>query len=65
MRVRSGSGCAVRAGYSRIPVYQGERQNMVSMLTVKELALCDPDVPIKVHQLCNYFQHDPLHVRIS
>ena len=54
----------VRAGYSRIPVYQGERHNIVSMLTVKELALCDPDVPIKVEQLCNYFQHTPIKARL-
>ena len=53
----------VRAGYSRFPVYQGERHNILSMLTVKELALCDPDVPIKVQQLCNYFQHTPIKAR--
>lgn len=33
----------LRSGYTRVPVYAGSRDNVVSLLFVKDLALLDPD----------------------
>jgi metal transporter CNNM len=38
-----------QAGYSRIPVYEGDRSNVVNILHVRDIAFIDPDnrVPLK------------------
>ena len=33
----------LRSGYTRIPIYTSSRDNVVSLLFVKDLALLDPD----------------------
>jgi len=35
-------------GHSRIPIYEGDRQNIKGTLLVKNLILCDPEDPIPV-----------------
>jgi metal transporter CNNM len=41
----------VRSGFSRIPVYQGRRNNIKGMLLVKQLLLVEPDHGFKVKDL--------------
>lgn len=43
-------------GFSRIPVFEGRRSNVVSLLYIKDLALIDPDdnIPLKTH--CEFYQ---------
>jgi len=42
----------VHSGYTRIPVYDNARDNVVSLLFVKDLAMLDPDDNFLVK---NYF----------
>ncbi|KAJ7325085.1 hypothetical protein JRQ81_018105 [Phrynocephalus forsythii] len=51
----------LRSGYTRIPVYEGDRRdNIVDLLFVKDLAFVDPDdcTPL---QTVTRFYHRPLH----
>ncbi|KAJ8664242.1 hypothetical protein QAD02_005904 [Eretmocerus hayati] len=45
------------SGFSRIPVFEGTRTNIISMLYIKDLALIDPDdnLPLKTH--CQFYQN--------
>ncbi|CAD5234565.1 unnamed protein product [Bursaphelenchus xylophilus] len=47
----------LRMGYTRIPVYNGDRNNVVSLLFVKDLALLDPDDNFTVKTVCGYHEH--------
>lgn len=47
----------LRMGYTRIPVYSGDRNNVVSLLFVKDLALLDPDDNFTVKIVCGYHEH--------
>ncbi|KAI6173296.1 hypothetical protein M3Y98_01066500 [Aphelenchoides besseyi] len=47
----------LRMGYTRIPVYSGDRNNVVSLLFVKDLALIDPDDSFSVKTVCGYHEH--------
>lgn len=55
-------------GYSRIPIYEGERSNIVALLNVKQLTLLDPsdNIPLKTviefhqNQLFYVFDHNRL-----
>ncbi|XP_073996529.1 unextended protein-like [Rhodnius prolixus] len=48
----------MKSGFSRVPVYEGTRSNIVSMLYIKDLALIDPDdnTPLKTH--CQFYQNN-------
>ena len=41
----------------RIPVYDGERTNIVGLLNIKDLAFVDPDDCIQLKTLCKFYQH--------
>lgn len=47
----------MKSGYSRIPVYEGERHNVVKLLLIKDLALIDPDDNTPVRTLCEFYQN--------
>jgi len=44
-------------GYTRIPVYDGDRSNVVSILFVKDLAFVDPDDCMPLKTVCKFYQH--------
>lgn len=45
------------AGFSRIPVYEGTRKNIVTVLFIKDLALVDPDDNTPLKTLCQFYQN--------
>ncbi|XP_076257606.1 metal transporter uex isoform X1 [Rhynchophorus ferrugineus] len=47
----------MKSGYSRIPVYEGHRQNIVTMLYIKDLAFVDPDDNTPLKTLCQFYQN--------
>ncbi|XP_060809108.1 unextended protein [Amyelois transitella] len=47
----------VKSGYSRIPVYEGSRTNIVTVLFIKDLAFVDPDDNTPLRTLCQYYQN--------
>ncbi|XP_025407316.1 metal transporter CNNM4 isoform X1 [Sipha flava] len=47
----------MKSGYSRIPVYEDSRQNIVTMLYIKDLALVDPDDNTLLKTLCQFYQN--------
>lgn len=48
----------VRSGFNRIPVHSvGDRNTVVSLLFVRDLALIDPDDNFNILTVCNYHQH--------
>ncbi|CAG5132938.1 unnamed protein product [Candidula unifasciata] len=49
-------------GYTRIPVYDGEKTNIINLLNTKELALIDPDDKTLVSTVCRFYDHRPLFV---
>ena len=40
----------VQVGHSRLPVYDGERDNIVGLLRVKHLIIINPSVPTTARQ---------------
>ncbi|PZC70498.1 hypothetical protein B5X24_HaOG215826 [Helicoverpa armigera] len=44
-------------GYSRIPVYEGSRGNIITVLFIKDLAFVDPDDNTPLRTLCQYYQN--------
>lgn len=47
----------MKSGYSRVPVYEGSRHNIVTMLYTKDLALVDPDDNTPLKTLCQFYQN--------
>ncbi|KAH3717017.1 hypothetical protein DPMN_059756 [Dreissena polymorpha] len=52
----------MKKGYSRIPVYENSKQNIVALLNIKDLALIDPDDNTPLKTICKYYQHHLLFV---
>ncbi|XP_032889958.1 metal transporter CNNM1 [Amblyraja radiata] len=50
----------MQSGYTRIPVYEGERSNIVDILFVKDLAFVDPDDGMSLDIMTKFYSH-PLH----
>lgn len=47
----------MKSGYSRIPVYEGDRHNVQKLLLIKDLALIDPDDNTPLRTLCEFYQN--------
>lgn len=47
----------IKRGYSRIPVYDGDRNNIVALLNIKDLAFVDPDTNTQLKTLCEFYNH--------
>ncbi|KAL1423238.1 hypothetical protein MTO96_021220 [Rhipicephalus appendiculatus] len=44
-------------GYTRIPVFDGDRNNVVGLLNIKDLAFVDPEDEIPLRTLCEFYNH--------
>jgi len=44
-------------GFSRVPIYDGERNNIIGLLFIKELALVDPQDAIPLKTLCRFYKN--------
>lgn len=44
-------------GYTRVPVYDGDRMNIVALLNIKDLAFVDPDDNTPLATVCKFYQH--------
>lgn len=45
------------SGFSRIPVFEGSRTNIITMLYIKDLAFVDPDDNTPLKTLCEFYQN--------
>ncbi|XP_013102069.2 unextended protein isoform X1 [Stomoxys calcitrans] len=50
----------MKSGFSRIPVYDGDRRNIITLLYIKDLAFVDPDDNTPLKTLCEFYQN-PVH----
>ncbi|XP_048843646.1 metal transporter CNNM2-like isoform X1 [Brienomyrus brachyistius] len=50
----------MESGYTRIPVFEGDRSNIVDILFVKDLAFVDPDDSTPLKTITKFYSH-PLH----
>ncbi|XP_058450101.1 unextended protein [Malaya genurostris] len=50
----------MKSGFSRIPVYENERNNIITLLYIKDLAFVDPDDNTQLKTLCEFYQN-PCH----
>jgi metal transporter CNNM len=56
--LKRSSNCST--GYSRIPIYEGDRKNILSLLYIKDLAFVDVDDNTPLRMLCEFYQN-PCH----
>ncbi|KAG8440942.1 hypothetical protein GDO86_006615 [Hymenochirus boettgeri] len=54
----------MESGYTRIPVYENERSNIVDILYVKDLAFVDPDDSTPLSTITRFYSH-PVHFVFS
>ncbi|XP_078421248.1 metal transporter CNNM4-like isoform X1 [Cetorhinus maximus] len=47
----------MKSGYTRIPVYENERSNIVDILYVKDLAFVDPDDGMPLETMTKFYNH--------
>ena len=52
----------MKQGYTRVPVYDRERDNIVAILNIKDLALLDPDDCTPLKAVCKFYNHPVLFV---
>lgn len=50
----------MKSGFSRIPVFEKTRQNIVTLLYIKDLAFVDPDDNTPLKTLCEFYEN-PCH----
>ena len=47
----------MRTGYTRIPVYECEKTNIIALLNIKDLAFIDPDDRTPLVTICKFYNH--------
>ncbi|CAL1265152.1 unnamed protein product [Larinioides sclopetarius] len=47
----------MKQGYSRIPVYDSDRNNVVALLNIKDLAFVDPEDNSPLKTVCEFYNH--------
>ena len=47
----------MKTGYTRVPVYEGERSNVIALLNIKDLAFVDPDDRTPLKTVCKFYNH--------
>lgn len=47
----------MHTGYTRVPVYENQRLNIVALLNIKDLAFVDPDDKIPLRTVCKFYNH--------
>lgn len=47
----------MKTGYTRIPVYEKEKNNIVALLNIKDLAFVDPDDRTPLSTVCKFYNH--------
>lgn len=52
----------MKQGYTRIPVYENDRNNIQALLNIKDLALLDPDDALPLKSVSDFYQHPVLKV---
>lgn len=50
----------VRNGFTRVPIYEGDRSNIKAVLNVKDLAFIDPGDKIPVSTVCTFYNRSIL-----
>lgn len=50
-----------KKGYSRIPVYDGDRKNVCALLHAKDLAFIDPDDNTPLRTVIEFYKHQLIH----
>ncbi|KAE8748188.1 hypothetical protein FOCC_FOCC005025 [Frankliniella occidentalis] len=48
----------MKSGFSRVPVFEGTRTNIVTMLYIKDLAFVDPDDETPLKTLCQFYKNE-------
>ena len=52
----------INHGYTRIPVFDGDKSRIVNLLNIKDLTLIDPDDKTPLMTVCKFYDHRPLFV---
>ena len=52
----------MKTGYTRVPVYEGERSNVTAMLNIKDLAFIDPDDATPLRTVLKFYKHQVMYV---
>lgn len=52
----------MKNGYSRIPVYEKDKQNIVGLLNIKDLAFVDPDDRMPLRTVLKFYNHPVIFV---
>ena len=47
----------MHTGYTRVPVFEENRLNIVALLNIKDLAFVDPDDKIPLKTVCKFYNH--------
>jgi metal transporter CNNM len=47
----------IKTGYTRIPVYEKDKNNIIGLLNIKDLAFVDPDDKTPLKTVCKFYNH--------